>query len=65
MTWYSPKKTSEIPSACKRRMNNIERVELEHQLYRLCTPPAEQMPPRYADDDLPDITYNQNHGLME
>lgn len=65
MTWYNPKKTSEIPSACKRRLNNIERAEREHQLWRICTPAAEPMPPRYAGDDQPDITYHQAHGLME
>ena len=65
MTWYSPRKTNEIPAASRRRLYNIERVEREHQLSRICSPSKEQMPPRYADDAMPDINYNQAHGLMD
>ena len=39
--------------------------EKEQQLWRICTPAAEQMTPRYAGDDQPDITYNQAHGLID
>ena len=66
MTWYpANRKTNEIPAACRRRLNSVERAEKEHQLWRICTPAAEQMPPRYAGDDQPDLTYNQAHGLID
>ena len=57
MTWYNPKKTNEIPAVCRQ-----ERTAIEEQLRRICLPAPE---PRYADDQIPEITYHQAHGLSE
>ncbi|MBR2586712.1 MAG: hypothetical protein IKE64_14915 [Thermoguttaceae bacterium] len=63
MTHYPPtSKTHEIPPASARHLARTERSELQEQLRRVCTP---QSDPLYADDNIPQITYHQAHGLTE
>lgn len=62
MTWYNPKKTTEIPPSAAKHLARTERRELQEQLRRVCTP---QSDPLYADDNIPAITYHQAHGLTE
>ena len=62
MTWYNPKKTTEIPPSAAKHLARREREALQEQLRRVCTP---QSDPWYADDGVPDITYHQAHGLKD
>lgn len=63
MTYYpTTSKTHEIPPSAAKHLARTEREALQEQLRRVCTP---QSDPLYADDNIPQITYHQAHGLTE